>query len=794
MSKQEQKEEINSLYNKGLELAEQNEFDNAMDILNKASAMANELMLESIAIKISDSVDFIKRKKEAFLKEINDTKKKQDNLTKKQEEAERIAIIKARSKKRKEDARTEKLEALRKEKDRKEQMETVGYDSLGEGSKLVKERKFAEGIVAYQKALTIFEDLKYPTEIHRTKELLSDAEKEQGDYNSKVQKEKSQIIAQKEHQDKITQKIEQSQQEQSEKQAKENELESLQASKSAQDKKYSEEAFSLMDEGNVLAKNQNWDGAIEKFFEANKLFNDISWKGQAYKVLAGFSRFRREKKKHEALVLSEENRKKEEAAYYKDLDQKSKMSHENAAQIKEKEDRTLLEEKFGADFKQNIFDGIIGEIEQFEEIIKNYKNEVGLGNILQTECPYQDGIQIYRSGKKALVDIGWASQAEKLNSGLAKYKELLAKDSKLRELKEKEIITKKKEEADFEKQIEVSHRLKMKKEQERLDLEEKNAAKQREKQDLFNSCLTLLDKGLVERKNHNYDKAVEIYNQVKTNYQSIDYKEGIQVTEEGLIKIENERQEYELHLRKIEQDKADRQKEKEELEQRIAQSQETKEKQQLMDSLKAKEKEDLELKKNQVQSQIIQLLTDAGDLKLCHNYTAAIEKYQEAEKMFVDIDWEVKHQNVVEAIADTNKAKNDYENHLASEKEKREKDEKELIEIQEKIAATKKIREDQRQTELEKASEEHSKIAKEREMESLAWKNMELAEKLAKNDDYYPAFSNAYSAYILFKELGWQKEVLTTQTRFTQMFSQIQNPLFDIKELLYGNMDGWMGI
>nr|WP_162306634.1 hypothetical protein [Candidatus Prometheoarchaeum syntrophicum]QEE15784.1 Tetratricopeptide repeat protein [Candidatus Prometheoarchaeum syntrophicum] len=193
--------------------------------------------------------------------------------------------------------------------------------------------------------------------------------------------------------------------------------------------------------------------------------------------------------------------------------EKLEMQAQVAAKLKEiklkekGEQKKKEQEKLSS--QREILTEALSAIEKIEKQVKKYEDQVGLGKMLLSKCPYSIAIEVYKTGSEKLKEIGLLEQSARLNDGYLLYKDKLIFDEKNRKFEEEKIRKDQLSKLELEQQILNAQK---QKEAENRRKEEEKAAiqnKYQNDQNKANKAFNLMDEGNKLAANFKFDEAIE---------------------------------------------------------------------------------------------------------------------------------------------------------------------------------------------------------------------------------------------------------------------------------------------
>ena len=440
-------------------------------------------------------------------------------------------------------------------------------------------------------------------------------------------------------------------------------------------------------------------------------------------------------------------------------------------------------------------------IEKIERKVKKYEDQVGLGRILTTKCPYSDAIEVYKAGSEKLKQIGLLEQSARLNDGFILYKEKFNMDERNRKSEEESIRKDQESKLELEQQILSSHKQKeaqqLKKEEEKAAIQKKSKSEQKKASSAFN----LMDAGNDLAVNFKFDEAIEKFQEAMDIFDEIkwlaeldkvllqisifrkqkDQKELEKIEEEELkIKKQKEMEEIEKKAKlswdnkleeerkkiEIKQSEAEKKRKQWELEfQRKIEDDKKKreiEEQQRLEQLK--KEQEIGLKHQNVYNNCLELLDQAKIMVTEQQFEPAINIYKSVIEKYTEINYLEGIRITNESILKVQKLWDDlnFEMKIAQksiiEREEEEKRLERLIKDSKQKDERKKLLAEQKKLKLQLEKEKETNT--QNEIISI----LEIAGNLINENQFDKALEYYDKAIKLFKKIDWDlkyKQVLS---------------------------------
>ena len=723
----------------------QGNFDDAIEILKYAINFFADIEWQNEINLIQNSIIEIENKKRE--KELQNQIKLQTELEREKQERLFQDYVTKEMKAQKYKLR-EKVIILRereKEFTFREKKKQEAFKLLEKAQAFLSHRKFDDALEIYYNVVNLFAQIQWTDEIPIIQEAIHNIEnrKRENELNKQKLMQKS---IEKEAADKAF--IEQMKYQRKRKRAevlKEKEQIEKQKQLSAQNLAKQQKAFSLMEDGDILIEEKDFDEAISNYNKVIELLKSIGWE-EGY------------------LVLLRENIQTIEAK--KRENEKEKQNEFEIALKQQKEDEV---------FQKRISEYMIKEqaklkakeieIREREDLLKNMESKkleafmiMDSADKLLNNGDYDGSIKKYLQAELLLNEINFPSGAIREMIQKIQEKKREENTNKMKELELK--LRRQQEEQLFQQQILENIKLeqqKMKEKQEKLLKQEKlRVIEEQRKQQAFN----VLEQAQKKIEQNKFDEVIDLYNTAKEFFIEIQWGEQVNLIEKAIITIENKKREAEIQKQKeleaaLEQEKLDRAFQKNLVNEMKIKREELRKRK---ITIREKEKELAYREKRKEES--FKLLEQAQNYLSQGKFDNAIGIYQNVANIFAQIQW-------TDEIPIINKAIQDIE------KKKKEKDILKQKKIQEAIEKEKSDYEFMEKIKILKEKEE-TKALEEKELiqkrELVSSKNLVKQEEAFKliNDGYNSlnqknydnALKNYQNAINIFTEIGWTSDYL----------------------------------
>ncbi len=310
-------------------------------------------------------------------------------------------------------------------------------DMSNKAEKLIREAKilieieeFDDAIDKYDDAINFYKEIGNESEIEKIYELIEKCYDYKTEFLRKPKYEEK--IAEKDDQELFIEISE-----------KEQKLREFEETKSSIEK-ITNQAYELMEQGSKLIDSYDFDGSIELYEEAVKLFNYVNWTYEVQKVQSTIIQIKKDKEIFlKELELKKEQKDKEielkikQEEYLDDIAKKRKKLED------EEKSKKLIEIESKREEEENFKKEITLMVDNAENKAREYelekKNAIKNETLLDLEPPYHKIVEIYKNIRDMLLKRGWEKQAELYQDSIRISSEKLEQDRKLRAIEAKKI-------------------------------------------------------------------------------------------------------------------------------------------------------------------------------------------------------------------------------------------------------------------------------------------------------------------------------------------------------------------
>ncbi|MHA1930928.1 MAG: hypothetical protein ACW96X_00215, partial [Promethearchaeota archaeon] len=345
-------------------------YDEILNIYREARKKFEEIGWIEESMKLINTIKFYKEKHEKDDKlralEINKVKKQEEDLARQQRLSKQAKVEQERLVKQREEARL-----LREEKVIEfEITKDKAFELMDKAKNELSLNNFEKAIEYYKESEEIFSKISWQEGINMVKDSIAMIKRRQKSYDleqTTIEKERVERLKVEEKLEAKFTKAEELRKLQQEEKRKE--FSRIQSEKQWE-REISEEAYKLLEQGTFLLDSKKFEEAYEKYMEARKLFNKISWKREVSRINNDLLfKLKRERKTYEILEDLKKKKTEEDDQMEKLKKETERERHELKKQKKEDKRQLAREE-----FDKKIFK----EIERAEKLIGDFKYNEGV--------------------------------------------------------------------------------------------------------------------------------------------------------------------------------------------------------------------------------------------------------------------------------------------------------------------------------------------------------------------------------------------------------------------------------
>ncbi len=604
------------------------------------------------------------------------------------------------------------------------------YQLMEKAISLVGVQEYNEALKLYENAKEIFQSINRPLEMEKIDASIRELNRINEEKLLNLKRKKMEELQKQREKEKYDSKIDAAKLELKEQMEKKRKQELEIQQKVQKERAISKEAFSLVNQAEMLVEDYNikvtkgespeliYDTVISLYQKAAEKLKSINWKEEERKLL-------------EAIELYTQKKKDEEALRQLELEQKSKEKELNKV-------HELMEQ--ATDFFNK----------------RNYK---------ATITNYQQIVEIYKK-------IGKEHEAltiENLILGIQEKKEAeiraLEEEEKYRKEMEKELLERQKElTLEYNEEQKRKQQEREQKKREKIE-KQKESVKAREAYEYINKAEDLakeynLDTNIqLNKVQQLFDNIIDLYDKARELLQEIQWTKEATTLQET-INYYKEKLDADVKYRELENERL-RQEQKElkrieELNQIAKIEEELQKERETQLLLKAKE---LTKKQEEKKNKAFEYLDQAKNELANHNYDEAHRLYQDAGDLFTEIEWEEGIVMINESLKMIEKRKIAWQNQEKEEERRQIERKKAQEDLEQKIAEFEKNKKEELEKTKVELEEKQKQEKEERDMANKAYSLLEEGTRYVDYDKFEEAEEKYIQAREIFGKLGWTREV-----------------------------------
>ncbi|UCC18872.1 MAG: hypothetical protein JSV62_12290 [Promethearchaeota archaeon] len=567
----------NQLIVQAHELANNNKFEEALDIYDKAEKILENLGKSDEIERLYSLIEDCYNKKAEYLRRI---KKEEPIETLQLEEIPRAEKIKEK-----------KLEQFLEAKKREEELSSQAYEILDQAVELAKINEYDQAIKLYREGANLFEELNWIYEAKRIRDTIEQLEKEKIRYFEGLEKER-QIIEQKMETEIYKEKVIDQHVKEISEQERLAQLEKVRGLKlqkmeleffKAQVDNMATEAARMareyelamqkaIKEGNLLEE-CIYPKVIEIYKRIKELLVDKGWNNEAAIYDDTINVYIQKLEQDQNIRKIEADKKIKQ----KETEEMLKVK-EDVDVVVDKEKLELIEEQLQKETEIQIIKSQIEErTKRAERLAREYEVALRQGKF-GLKCPYPEIINIFKEAKQIALERGWETDVTVYSSQIYTYNQKLEKDNRLRQIEADKV----KKQEEIEEMLKVKEDLDIVVDKEQLELIEEKRRFEKEEEEFDNVIEVMVNraeslakeydlsmkKAIKEGKlaeNPPFLKIISIYERVKRMLLDRGREESEAATYNYQINYYSQKLEQDNKLREVEAKKAQRERALEEM-------------------------------------------------------------------------------------------------------------------------------------------------------------------------------------------------------------------------------------
>ncbi|MHA2008120.1 MAG: hypothetical protein ACXABO_20415 [Promethearchaeota archaeon] len=619
---EEKKEKAFLILDQAQDYIESGEFDNAITQYHKAAEIFNEIQWEDEAKLVHNSIIVVEEKKweaelikqrelEEILKEERLEKAFQEQITREtlsqQEKIQQKEIV---------------IRKEEKELAYREEQKNQAFILLDKAQTFLSQGKYDDVLTLYYEAVSIFAQIQWTDEISVIQEAIKEIENRKKEKDLMRQNEFLRVLDEEKANYAFLDQIKFHQQREKEMAMREVEILEREKRISAQNLIKQNDAFKLIDAGDVLLKQNNFDYALERYNQAITVLSEIGWTSDYLKLL------------HET-IYTIESRKKE-------IEKSNIKEQEMLAKQKEMEEKFQLKISENVEREKQRLKKKQIEIQKREELLKNmeFKKSEAFDLMDQAEKLLNSGqfekvIYNYRQAELLLDEIGFPTGA--IKEMVLKIQEKLRDDIIKKEKSLEKRFQREREELRFNQRIAEDIRLndlRMKEKQKKL---EKRKDYYEYMENRKNQAFDLLEEAEMYMNQAQYDKSLEYYHSAEIILNEIAFPtESIR---EMINNVQEKRNEFQLQKQKDVEVNLLKEREEWEFQQVLATQMKDEKERLQFKQVQLEEMEKLKTVLEERKQEAFKFLDKAETFLNNKEYNNAIESYRKAELILSELKY-----------------------------------------------------------------------------------------------------------------------------------------------------------
>ncbi|MFX1437769.1 MAG: hypothetical protein ACFFAA_11335 [Promethearchaeota archaeon] len=626
-----------------------------------------------------------------------------------------------------------------------EEIQFKAFNLVDIAKRLEREKKYSEAIEKLNLAVKLLKSIEWDSYIEPILKLIESVKSKQ-----KKEEISNQLIEERERNLKILQKsIHQKEKDQFIESVKESEKKRrIYEEKRRETEMKEEELFNILDNADVILKEQNFDEAINIYYKALPLLTDLGPGWEPYRAMVQNTINNVEKLKHSHLKKEYEDQKKLEERRREELD----FQNQIAVQINKERERLNKKEITIKDREEQI------------KLFKQKKNQafefLDSANEFLKKGDYDNTILNYQNAANFFAEIQWVEEIPMIENSIREVEELKRKQIILKQKELEDQIERQKKDDEFQKQISKY----LQQEREKLK-KEKITLMEREKESIFReerrkAGFKLLEESQNNVKEGNFDKAIEILQYAINFFAEAQWQNEISLIQNAIVEIENKKREKEIQAQIKFQAELDREKRDKIFQERIAQEMKAQHQKLLEQEITFREKEKELIYRETKKNEAFDLLDRAQNFLSQKKFDDALQIYHDVANIFAQIQWTEEIpiiQETIHSIEEKRRQDEINKQQLLEKAIRKEAEDKSFIELI-------RYRTEREKTEFFKEKEISEKqkqlSAQNIATQQKAFNLIEQGDKFLEEERYDDTISNYNKAIDILKDIGWDERYL----------------------------------
>ena len=625
----------------------------------------------------------------------------------------------------------------------REKRKEEAFKILEEAQNFLSLGEFDMAIESYRNVSEIFAQIQWVEELPLIKQAISDIE---------IKKKEKELWKQKAFQEAIKKETDHSQFLDHVKRQREIEKIKIQKGKelfiekkelAAETKAKEKEAFKVIDEADILLRQESFDEALQSYSNALSILNDIGWTGSYMTLLEDTIRLIQFKKKEkDQRIIREKERLKNQ------IDEEREFERKITEHLQSEKDR-MISKKIELRKKEDL-------VNYMEQRKLEAFNIMDKAEVLLKQGLYEHALNMYYQSELILTQIRFPTDA--IKEMIRKIQEKKRKDDLAKQHEFELIIKKTEEEKHFLQTIVES----MKYEEEKMKAK-KIQLKEREDLKIYlekrkDIAFEIFDEANAFMKQGKYNKALEYYRSAELILNEIQFPTDS--IKELIVKVKEKKREHELQKQKELEFNVQKEREEIEFQKKVADDIREKKERLKLKQIEIGNLELLQTKLEKRKDEAFLVLEKAEHYINRLEYDLAIASYRKAMLILNEIQFPSDSiNNMIEKVINLKKQKEFDKQHKLQRELERLKEEKHLQEI---------LNERKKQEKEKKIAQQLALQQRERLVQDQLT-NREVAYSLLEEGAEFlkrgvPNFDKAISLYIqardlLAEKIGWEPEI-----------------------------------
>jgi len=641
--------------------------------------------------------------------------------------------------------REKRLMEFEQKKKNEEEIQSQAFNLIDNGKRLERKKYYDEAIEEFQKAIGLLKSIGWDSYIQPVLNFIKDIniKKEREIKAEQIRKKREEELQE------LQKTIQEKQKEEFVESSQELELKRREFERKRAEEEEKEKAFfSTLDNADKTLREGNYNDAINEYSKALEILNSLGkgWESYIPSIQQTITSIQEKKQFKEQRDLELQKRKEireqQEAEFQSKITQQINLEREKlkekSIEIKQREDEIQYREQR----KDKAF--------QFLDSAKEYLKKGDLDK----------AVYAYQSAGKIFAEIQWSDELPLIENAIKEIEDKQYEQKVAKQKQMEELIKRKEEEKEFQKQIArqlQQERQKLKQREVALrEYEEEKEYQEKMKQETFK----MLEEGQEHIKQGEYDKAIDMYRDASFIFAEIQWQDQVDFIEKSIIEIENMKKEAERRKQMEQQREFERDKQKIEFQEKMTEEmkfhrERLKEKQLTLREIE-KEREFREQRKEEA----FKLLDNAQDILNKGNFDEALEIYHNVASIFAEIQWTEEIPLIQKAIKEIESKKQEKElwkKKKMQEVAQKEASHKEYVNRFKQQRELEKVRIMEKQAMIEKQKAQSVQIASKQQN---AFSMIDEGDSLFQQEEFGKALEKYQNAITLLTEIGWEASYL----------------------------------